>query len=116
MATYGLSAISLSVCASLCPRPMSETMCASCKNLYPSTLNPYVRQVCKLQKRLDFYLTLGHNNGVMDDKGYTMDYIELSELLEYLADLTIEHPDPDVAVGALKLQTALQKYYFPITA
>ena len=49
----------------------------------------------------------------MDDKGYTMDYIELSELLEYLADLTIEHPDPDVAVGALKLQTALQQYYFP---
>jgi hypothetical protein len=68
-----------------------------------------------LQKRLDFYLTLGHNNGVMDDKGFAMDYIELSELLEFLADLTIEHPDPEVAVGALKLQSALQKYYFPTT-
>ena len=66
-----------------------------------------------MQKRLDFYLTLGHNNGVMDDKDYSMDYIELSELLEYLADLSIEHPDPDVAVGALRLQTALQNHYFP---
>lgn len=44
-----------------------------------------------------------------------MDYIELSELLEYLADLTIEHPDPVVAVSALKLQSALQMYYFPTT-
>ena len=95
---------------------MSERLCATCENLYPTTLNPYVRQVCKLQKRLDFYLTLGHNNGVMDDKGYTMDYIELSELLEYLADLTLDAPSFEIAVGALKLQTALQMYYFPTTS
>ena len=95
---------------------MSERLCATCENLYPTTLNPYVRQVCKLQKRLDFYLTLGHNNGVMDDKGCAMDYIELSELLEYLADLTLDAPSFEIAVGALKLRTALQMYYFPTTS
>jgi len=52
----------------------------------------------------------------MDDKGYTMDYIELSELLEYLADLTLDAPSFEIAVGALKLQTALQMYYFPTTS
>ena len=67
-----------------------------------------------LQKRLDFYLTLGHNNGVMDDKGFAMDYIELSELLEYLADLSLEAPDFETALAALKLQSALQKYYFSL--
>lgn len=68
-----------------------------------------------LQKRLDFYLTLGHNNGVMDDKGCAMDYIELSELLDFLADLTLDAPDFETALGALKLQSALQQYYFPTT-
>ena len=43
-----------------------------------------------------------------------MDYIELSELLEYLADLSLEAPDFETALAALKLQSALQKYYFPL--
>jgi hypothetical protein len=49
----------------------------------------------------------------MDDKGFAMDYIELSELLDFLADLTLDAPDFETALGALKLQSALQKYYFP---
>lgn len=45
-----------------------------------------------------------------------MDYIELSELLEFLADLTMDAPDFETALGALKLQSALTEYYFPITS
>jgi hypothetical protein len=41
-----------------------------------------------------------------------MDYIEISELLEFLADLTMDAPDFETALGALKLQTAIQNYYF----
>ena len=41
-----------------------------------------------------------------------MDYIELSELLEFLADLTINASDFETALGALKLQTKIQEYYF----
>ena len=51
----------------------------------------------------------------MDDKGFAMDYIELSELLEFLADLTLDAPDFETALAALKLQSALQQYYFPTT-
>jgi hypothetical protein len=49
----------------------------------------------------------------MDDKGYAMDYIELSELLEFLADLTLDAPDFETALAALKLQSALKNHYFP---
>lgn len=42
-----------------------------------------------------------------------MDYIELSELLEFLADLSLEADDFETAVGALKLQGKLKDYYFP---
>jgi hypothetical protein len=41
-----------------------------------------------------------------------MDYIELSELLEFLADLTLDAPTDEIALAALRLQTSLQKYYF----
>ena len=42
-----------------------------------------------------------------------MDYIELSELLEFLADLTLNAEDFEVARAALRLQTALSDFYFP---
>jgi len=42
-----------------------------------------------------------------------VDYIEISELLEFLADLTIYADDFETALGALKLQTAIQDYYWP---
>jgi len=42
-----------------------------------------------------------------------MDYIELSELLEFLADLTLDAPDFETALAALKLQSALKNHYFP---
>jgi hypothetical protein len=42
-----------------------------------------------------------------------MDYIELSELLEFLADLSLEAEDFEVARGALSLQGKLKDYYFP---
>jgi hypothetical protein len=48
----------------------------------------------------------------MDDKDCIMDYIELSELLEFLADLSLNAPDFETALGALKLQTKLSQYYF----
>lgn len=41
-----------------------------------------------------------------------MDYIEISELLEFLADLTLDAPTFEIAESALKLQTAIQNYYF----
>jgi hypothetical protein len=43
-----------------------------------------------------------------------MDYIELSEILEFLADLTLDAPTPEIAVAALRLQTALSQFYFPV--
>jgi hypothetical protein len=46
-------------------------------------------------------------------KDCTMDYIELSELLEWLADLSLDAPDFETALAALKLQSALKNYYFP---
>lgn len=42
-----------------------------------------------------------------------MDYIELSELLEFLADLTLEAEDFETARAALSLQGKLKAYYFP---
>jgi hypothetical protein len=42
-----------------------------------------------------------------------MDYIELSELLEFLADLSLDAPDFETARGALSLQGKLKDYYFP---
>jgi hypothetical protein len=66
-----------------------------------------------MQNNFDFYLTLGHNYGVRVDKKEHMDYIEISELLEFLADLTIYADDFETALGALKLQTAIQEYYWP---
>jgi hypothetical protein len=42
-----------------------------------------------------------------------MDYIELSELLEFLADLTLEAEDFETALAALKLQSKVTAYYFP---
>lgn len=42
-----------------------------------------------------------------------MDYIELSELLEFLADLSLNADDFETASGALSLQTRLMDHYFP---
>lgn len=42
-----------------------------------------------------------------------MDYIELSELLEFLADLSLNAPTFEVASAALRLQTSLADFYFP---
>jgi hypothetical protein len=42
-----------------------------------------------------------------------MKYIEISELLNFLADLSLDAPDFETALAALRLQSALQKYYFP---
>ena len=41
-----------------------------------------------------------------------MDYIEISELLEFLADLSLDAPNFEIAEAALKLQTKLSQYYF----
>jgi hypothetical protein len=43
-----------------------------------------------------------------------MSYFELSELLDFLADLTLEAEDFETALKALKLQTALTEYYFKV--
>jgi hypothetical protein len=42
-----------------------------------------------------------------------MDYLEISELLEFLADLTIEGETYEICLSALQLQTRIQNYYFP---
>lgn len=42
-----------------------------------------------------------------------MDYIDLSELLEFLADLSVEGETFEICLSALQLQTRIQKYYFP---
>ena len=42
-----------------------------------------------------------------------MDYIELSELLNFLADLSVEGETFEICLSALQLQTRIQKYYFP---
>jgi hypothetical protein len=42
-----------------------------------------------------------------------MDYIEISELLEILADLSLNAPNFEIAEAALKLQTQLVNTYFP---
>ena len=45
--------------------------------------------------------------------GVNMDYIELSELLTFLADLTLDAPDFETARDALALQTRVMDHYFP---
>ena len=42
-----------------------------------------------------------------------MDYIEISELLEFLADLSLNGETFEICLGALQLQGRIQKYYFP---
>jgi hypothetical protein len=40
------------------------------------------------------------------------DYIEFSEMLEFLADLSLNAPDFETARKALRLQTKLQEYWY----
>lgn len=42
-----------------------------------------------------------------------MDYLEISELLEFLADLSVEGETYEICLSALQLQTRIQNYYFP---
>jgi len=42
-----------------------------------------------------------------------MDYLEISELLEFLADLSVEGESYEICLSALQLQTRIQNYYFP---
>jgi len=42
-----------------------------------------------------------------------MDYFEISELLEFLADLSVEGESYEICLSALQLQTRIQNYYFP---
>ncbi len=39
-----------------------------------------------------------------------MDYIEISELLETLADLTLDAPNYEIAAAALRLQTEITEF------